>query len=515
MTDGRIPGLERFVDVVVSRLGFRVHENNEGEVERLLRQRLQHTGCGSVAAYLERYVDAAFAATELREIALELTVAETYFFRHPDQFRAFVEVALPDRIRARQGTRRLNVLSAGCATGEEPYSLAAAMSDFPELRDWDVRIWGIDVNPRLLEVAAAARYSDWSLRSGSTQQRSRFFRPDGDRYVLDASLARAVRFEARNLLEDDPQFWQPDFFDVVFCRNVMIYFSSVAVRSLVERFTRSLVPCGYLFLGPSETLRGISREFHLRHTQDAFYYQRRLLHEQVELAAPLADAGPRSASAAHALPERRNPDWVSAIAASSTRIAALADSSRLRSEHREPASPQQAQAAVRTELDLDEVRDLVREERFEDALLAIGALPGQAATDPDAMLLQAVVLANRGNVAGAEEICRRLLARDELRPGAHYLLAFCQERRGDVLSAAEHDQTAIYLDPAFAMPRLHLGLLALRMGDLPTARRELREALSLLAREDASRMLLFGGGFDRGALMRLCEAQLERCGGGE
>jgi chemotaxis protein methyltransferase CheR len=512
MTHGRYPGLERFADAIVSRLGFSVHENNQEDVERLLRQRLQRTGCGSVEAYVERFADAAFATSELREIAQALTVAETYFFRHAEQFHAFAEVALPERIRAKQATRHLNLLSAGCATGEEPYSLAAAMADFPELRGWEVRIWGIDVNARLLDEARAASYSAWALRSGSTQQRSRFFRPDGDRYVLDASLARAVRFEARNLLEDDPQFWQPDFFDVIFCRNVMIYFSSVAVRSVVDRLTRSLSPGGYLFLGPSETLRGISQEFHLRHTQGAFFYQRRLPHESAELAAPMSDAVPRSASLAQAPADRRNPGWVSAIAASSTRIAALADRSRRQWEHPDPGSAEPAQVAVGS--GLEEVRGLVRQERFEDALLAIGALPGQAATDPDALLLQAVVLANRGDLAGAEEICQRLLARDELRPGAHYLLAFCQERRGDVLSAAEHDQAAIYLDPAFAMPRLHLGLLALRMGDLPTARRKLGEALSLLAREDASRMLLFGGGFDRGALARLCETQLERCGGG-
>jgi chemotaxis protein methyltransferase CheR len=515
MASRRDPGLERFADVVVSRLGFSVHENNEGEIERLLRLRLQDTGCGTVDVYLERFAHPAFAASELREIALELTVAETYFFRHPDQFRALIEAALPERIRARQSTRQLNLLSAGCATGEEPYSLAAAVADFHELRDWEVRIWGIDVNPRVLDDARAANYSAWSLRSGSTEQRSRFFRADGDRYVLDASLARGVRFEMRNLLDDDPQFWQPDFFDVIFCRNVMIYFSSAAVRSLAERLTRSLVPGGFLFLGPSETLRGISQEFHLRHTQGAFYYQRRLAHERAQLAAPMADAVPRSVSVAQAPPYRSEPGWVSAIAASSTRIAALADRSQRQWEHVEPTSPEPVQAAGSTELDLDEVRDLVREERFEAALKAIGALPGEASTDPDALLLQAVVLANRGELADAVEICRRLLARDELRPGAHYMLAFCQERRGDVLSAAEHDQTAIYLDPAFAMPRLHLGLLALRMGDLPTARRELREALSLLAREDASRILLFGGGLDRGALVRLCETQLERCGVGQ
>jgi len=511
----RHPELERFAASIVSRLGFRVDQHNQDPVDQVLRRCLERTGCASVDAYIARFQEAAFAQDELREIALELTVPETYFFRHPEQFRALVEAALPQRIKARQADRRLNVLSAGCATGEEAYSLAALMASVPELEGWDIGLWGVDINPLLLQRARLARYSQWSLRAASDRQRSSFFRAEGDAYVLRAEIGSAVRFESRNLLDDDPQFWLPDFFDVIFCRNVMIYFSASAVRALAERLTRSLAPGGFLFLGPSETLRGISQAFHLRHTQGAFYYQRRLPHEQVEEPALLPPAGqPLRPPPATPQPDSE-PAWASDITRASARIAALADRSRRQSsdDHAQcKPSPQPVESERSTE-HLEGVRDLLRHERFEDALRLIGSLPREVGTDPDALLLEALVLANRNELSGAEQKCQELLARDELRPGAHYLLAFCHERRGDYLSAAEHDQTAIYLDPAFAMPHLHLGLLAARLGDLPTARRELAEALPLLAREDASRILLFGGGFDRGALIRLCQTQLDRCGG--
>jgi chemotaxis protein methyltransferase CheR len=110
-------------------------------------------------------------------------------------------------------------------------------------------------------------------------------------------------------------------------------------------------------------------------------------------------------------------------------------------------------------------------------------------------------------------VCRRLLKIDELNSGAHYVLALCREGARDQPAAANHDQVAVYLDPAFAMPRLHLGLLARRAGDSGTARRELAQALALLQREDASRLLLFGGGFNREALLGLCRAELIACGG--
>jgi chemotaxis protein methyltransferase CheR len=102
---------------------------------------------------------------------------------------------------------------------------------------------------------------------------------------------------------------------------------------------------------------------------------------------------------------------------------------------------------------------------------------------------------------------------DELNAGAHYLLALCLEHEGNRPKATEHDQSAAYLDPAFAMPRLHLGLLAKRSGELDVAMRELERALILLAREDSSRILLFGGGFSRDALVELCRRELRTCGG--
>jgi chemotaxis protein methyltransferase CheR len=122
------------------------------------------------------------------------------------------------------------------------------------------------------------------------------------------------------------------------------------------------------------------------------------------------------------------------------------------------------------------------------------------------------LLTHSGNLTAAENVSAQLLAQDELNTGAHYLLALCRESAGDRQGALDHDQAAIYLDPSFAMPRLHLGLMARRAGDWEGAQRELSQALLLLKREDASRLLLFGGGFGREALIGLCRAELDSAG---
>ena len=162
--------------------------------------------------------------------------------------------------------------------------------------------------------------------------------------------------------------------------------------------------------------------------------------------------------------------------------------------------------------DVSAALDLLQKERFAEAL---GALPAarDGQIDADAQLLRAVLLANSGDLAQAESACLRLLKDDELNAGAHYVMALCRAHHGDRQAAMEHDRTAVYLDPTFAMPHLHLGLLAKRGGELDLARQELSQSLLLLPREDSSRILLFGGGFSREALVKLAHSELRACGG--
>ncbi|MGC1490386.1 MAG: tetratricopeptide repeat protein, partial [Candidatus Acidiferrum sp.] len=157
--------------------------------------------------------------------------------------------------------------------------------------------------------------------------------------------------------------------------------------------------------------------------------------------------------------------------------------------------------------------DLLRREQFSEAMGLVRSLPAESNSDPDTQLLFAVLLTNQGDLQEAERVCQHIFKLDELNAGAHYLMALCREHAGDQAAAIRHDRTAAYLDSSFAMPHLHLGLVAKRSADIETARRELGQALPLLSREDASRILFFGGGFTRDALVELCRAELRACGG--
>jgi len=505
--------IERFRDIVARRFGLQ-HDNGKLDyLAEVLRHRMDATRIPRFDAYVEHLASSPGRSDELRALAAQLTVPETFFFRNTDNFRALAEHVLPERIRSRAREKRLRILSAGCASGEEPYSLAVLVREaLPDLGSWDVKITGIDINPLVLSKAAAARYSTWSLRATSEDARRRYFREDGRDFVLDPAVRKMVTFEERNLVEEDPLFWQSSSYDLVFCRNVIMYFTPEVMREVVRRISQSLVPGGFLFLGHAETLRGLSQEFHLCHTHDTFYYQRRDGSE-----APIMTVTPSEASRdriADTLPGviEMTASWVDVIRQASERITSITnDRARWNADAQSTIGP--AAIPVTRSWNLGLVLEAMRQERFSDALALLSALPPDSHGEPDALLLRAALLTNGGRLEEAEEACTRLLALDDLNAGAHYLMALCREHAGDSAGTVEHDQTAVYLDASFAMPHLHLGLAARRTGDVATAQRELGQALILLAREDASRLLLFGGGFSREMLLQLCRTELRAAGG--
>ncbi len=488
--------VERFRTLVARHLGLQFDDAKIGWLADVLRRRME---CSGVAAepYLARLA-AGPSRNELGALAQELTVGETYFFRNIDQFHALRECVLPERLRAQAKRRGLRILSAGCASGEEAYTIAMTLREL--LPDPSCELWirAVDLNPAMIEKALRARYTTWALRETPPAMQRRWFRPEGRELALDDAIRFAVSFDERNLSEDDPELWMPGAYDVVFCRNVLMYFAAQNAQALVARITRSLAPGGYLFLGHAETLRGLSQAFHLRHSHGTFYYQRK------DGVTPAAQPSPSEADVAGdpalAAVVEGSGTWVEAIGKAAERIRALTQA---------PIPTGAAAAGAPARWHLGPALELFQQERFAEALGLVQALPPDSARDPDVLLLHAVLLAHSGQLAKAEDACHRLLAIDELNAGANYVLALCREGAGDRRGAADRDQAAVYLDPTFAMPRMHLGLLARRAGERETVRHEMAHALALLQREDASRLLLFGGGFNRETLLALCRAELQ------
>jgi chemotaxis protein methyltransferase CheR len=495
--------IDRFRALIARRLGLHFDGGKHAFLADALRRGVDEAGLDP-EAYLDLLAIADAAGREWRALARVLTVTETYFFRNNAQFAALREFILSEWRQSRPAPSRLAILSAGCASGEEPYSIAMLLDELA-LPECQASIRGIDINVAMLIKAAGARYSAWSLRETADARRARYFTQQGNDCVLDAAIRNAATFEARSLHDEDAAFWRPDAFDIVFCRNVLMYFTPAAARAAIARIARSLAPGGLLFLGHAETLRGLSRDFQLRHTHGTFYYQRKDALEPMDAAAPGADPvwetlppAPDGAGAGVGVA------WYEVIESAAERVRSLAA---------RPAKPGEPRRAASAGDELTRAMVLLGREHYAEALAILNALPADAARESAATFLRAVLLMNRGDLAAAERLCHALMMRDGVSAGAHYLMALCREAGGDCRAAAAHDRHAAALDPAFAMPRLHLGLLARRTGDRDGARRELARAAALLPTEKAERLLLFGGGFGRDALLALCRAELASAGG--
>jgi chemotaxis protein methyltransferase CheR len=439
-------GVGRFRAAITHRLGLQFDEAKLGFLDEVLQRRIEKLKCLSVT-YLQMLENEP-SDDELGALAQELTITETYFFRNNEQFRALADVVLPERMNVPERQKVLHVLSAGCASGEEAYSIAIVARETMTDPSWEIVIRAVDLNPAALEKAARAHYSAWALRETPPDIQRRWFRTEGREMILAETARMAVKFDARNLLADDPELWRPSAYDAIFCRNVLMYFAPEQMRAVIALIARSLAPGGVLFLGHAETLRGISDEFHLRHTHGTSYYARKERSESAALQpAQRAQIPIQSVATIATL----STAWVDTIRGASERVAALIPTQA-------PMSPGIPQELPPTSArDSARALDLLCEERFTEVLACVRELPPESDRDPAILLLEATLLAHSGQLMAAEEACLRLLLIDEVNADAHYVLALCLEHTGDRDHAMEHDRVAVSLDPAFAMPRLHLG----------------------------------------------------------
>ena len=399
---------------------------------------------------------------DIEMLIRELAVGETYFFRDANQLAALFQRVLPE-CAARD--RPVRILSAGCATGEEPYTVAMGLRR-ARLEPSAFEILGADINADALARARRGVYSAWALRETDATTSATWFTARGREYVLSPVIREAVQFSQRNLLDAD--LWQPASYDVVLCRNVLMYFTADAMERTIQKIAASLRPGGYLFLGYAETLHRVQHSLETCHSHDAFYYRR-----------PIA-ARFRALSAT----------WADEIERSTARIAALSE---------RPAAAAQPEPVV------DEaVRSLVEHEQYAEALAVLETRPSSAA-------LRAILCVHLGRIADAEALCGAADAEDAA--AAEHVRSLCREADGDVAAALVHAHHAVMLDEEFAMAWVHLALLGQRAADRAVAAHALPRALRALASDSEDRIAFYGGGFRRDALVALCRSQLAALGG--
>ena len=492
--------LQRFRQMVAGRTGLAFPESQGHRLAEVLERRVQATA-GSCDSYLQLLDSALGGPLEWERLADELTVGETFFFRNAAQFQAFAELAVPEALRRHGGMGTLQVLSAGCSSGEEPYSLVMTLQDLgATLGGLPWAVTAIDLNAQALERARLGVYTSWSLRETSKLQRERHFLNLGANVLVAPESRSHLTFEQRNLVVEDAGFWSPGRFDVIFCRNVLMYLVPAIAAEVVRRFARCLAPGGYLFMGHAETLRGLSVEFETCSSHGTFYYRRP---DPERVRTPLDARASADPTTILALPAPELPQasqaWISAINQSAQRVATLAGSASRPPSGELLVGPGSAPSAT----SYVAVIDALQHERY-------AAAAGQlAAAEPPRLeplhtILAGLAQLHLGEEAQAESAARRQLSASPTDARLHYLLGLCREQLGDTAQAMTLYRSAAACDGPFALAHLRLGMLLRRDARPQEARAELLQAEALIPHEDDLHLALFGGGFSREAIADLC-----------
>jgi chemotaxis protein methyltransferase CheR len=269
------PELVRIRDVIYKAAGIFHPDNKLRLLLDRCGRRMKELRVPSLREYCDCLTIKPNRQAELVALLNEITIGETSFFRNQPQLDAFRSVVLPKIImeKSHLPIRRLRVWSAGCSTGEEPYTLRMVLLEEAgaQLRDWNTEMLATDLNERSLAYAQEGIYGNYSTRNLTTIYRSKYFTPQADKLQVNALARSNVSFSRLNLSDDSRMTFMKSI-DVIFCCNVLIYFDLASKRRVIQHFFNNLLPHGYLFLGHSESLYGVNDDFRLVHLPGATAY---------------------------------------------------------------------------------------------------------------------------------------------------------------------------------------------------------------------------------------------------
>lgn len=260
-------------DLVYDYCGIFFQDDVTYILQRRLNTRLRQLDVGSFSEYYRYLRFSAQRRQELEEIIELLTTNETYFFREEYQLKAFGEEILPELIERRGREKRLRIWSAGCSSGEEAYTIAMIIKEDRRLEDWNVEIFGNDISRKMLQAARKGVYGRSSFRVLDPYYRDKYFQPHGDQFRVVDALRSITNFGQLNLL-DSEMLQLVGKVDLVFCRNVLIYFDKTARLQVVKTFYAKLRELGYLLLGHSESLMNITTDFELVYLKNDMVYRK-------------------------------------------------------------------------------------------------------------------------------------------------------------------------------------------------------------------------------------------------
>ena len=446
-------------DYIANATGLYFPRERWPDMQRAMADVAQEFGFDSIEACTQWLLSTPATRAQIEVLATHLTIGETYFFREKKTFTTIAEKVLPELIRARRHTRRLKLWSAACCSGEEAYSLAILLRQcLPDIDQWQISILATDINPKFLKKAAAGTYSDWSFRTTPPEFKARYFKKRADnRYVVAPEIQAMVTFMHLNLVDDvyPSPLTSTDSMDLIFCRNVLIYFSGEQNTAIVQKLHACLSDDSWMVVSPCETSQTLFAQFSTRNFPGVILYQKK------KSQAP-------DSSSTESVTENLAP---------------------------EVAAPECAESDSH--------------EKYDASIESVAAEPVEPPNEKINNASIARALANQGKLEDALAACEHWIAADKLDASAQYLRGIILTEQNKTNEARQAFQCALYLRPDFVLAHYASGNLARNDGKSDVADKHFSNALRLLKGRDANELIDESEGMTVGRLREALTGQTE------
>lgn len=506
-----------FIQLISSRIGLQVRPQDRTALSQKILTRMKAIKLASPEKYYQLLTDQSLESkNEWRQVVLLLTTNESYFMRDKGQFYLLEKVILPELIEQKIELKKtlgiqptLRLWSAGCSTGEEPYSLAILLKQLiSDWSEWKILVLGSDINEAALEKAKRGIYSEWSFRLVDSQVQSRYFKQHKNEWEIDVKLRHSVDFKSVNLVSDNfPNLYNDIYnMDLIVCRNVFVYFEAQYISIALKKFAQTLKPGGYLMTGHAELHGQTAGEFQPKIFPESVVYQRCDLQKnqfcaadpgavretsslgraetiKAETIKPVAGDRPLAEMTSPAILLGGNSGERTPILTESTPLGKM-----LRARYVEGDRSTSVPVAKTSETELQqmlaalisEAKTCFKNKAYTEAIKKAkqaSALHGQ---NFDAYYLLAQIYANLGQYARAIENCQRASEIDSLSVFPYYLQAHIAEEKGDLATAKNYFKRIIYLSPSFISAYLELGNIYHKEGQLARAIKMYNSACEIL-----------------------------------
>lgn len=428
-----------------------------------------------------------------------LTIGETSFLRDIKIYDELEKHVLPELISSRCKTgKHIRIWSAGCSSGEEPYSIAFLLHKMiPDLKDWSISILATDINPRALKKAKEGIYNKWSFRGTPKWAKDGYFsRTRENKYKIKPYIKKMVTFSYHNLAKDPypSLLYNTTAIDIIFCRNVIMYFRPQLIKKIIKCFYRSLLNKGWLIVSGSEGSHVHMSQFVTVNFPGTIFYRKDLSKsgamEEFQVNTPvfIHDYDPE------VFPEVPLP------APESPPLPVWDVTTKSRRE-----KPKTEEPKLKTFV---EVKTLYEQGNYPEVENILTEHLLQNHKDYKAMTLLAKACSNQGKFSKAIEWCEKEIAINKFNPGCYYLLALIFQEQGEIDEAISSLNRSIYLDPDYVLAHYTLGNIILRKRNFKKAEKHFDNALSILSKYKKEEILPESDGISAGRLTEIIKTKI-------